>query len=62
MNELYEKFHHLNITIKYGNDKYFEGEDADVLIKYANALKMFTEKENRKNMGIASNNIGNIHF
>jgi hypothetical protein len=23
---------------------------------------MFTEKENRKNMGIASNNIGNIHF
>jgi tetratricopeptide (TPR) repeat protein len=38
------------------------GNDAEALIRYAQALKLFSDLNNRKAMASIYNNIGNIHL
>lgn len=38
------------------------GNDAEALIRYAQALRLFSDLNNRKAMASIYNNIGNIHL
>lgn len=40
----------------------YRGNDAEALIRYAQALKLFSDLNNLKAMASIYNNIGNIHL
>ena len=61
LNELYQAFHCLVTVLNFANDKYFEGDDAHLLIKFAQGLKLFQEMDSLRGMGLNLNNIANIH-
>lgn len=48
--------------MNFGSDDFFLGDDAEQIVRYANALELFKEIKNSKAMGIVLNNTGNIHM
>lgn len=62
INQLYQSFSKLKFLMKYANDAFFFGNDAQALINYSNALQLYGELKNRDGMGMTYNNIGLILF
>lgn len=58
INQLYQSFSKLKFLMKYANDAFFFGNDAQALINYSNALQLYGELKNRDGMGMTYNNIG----
>ena len=48
--------------LKYAKDGYHSLNDAQSLMNYAQALKIYQELDNKKGQGIIHNNIGNLHM
>lgn len=55
LSKIYNFFRKLTNFIQRGND-------AEALIRYAQALRLFSDLNNRKAMASIYNNIGNIHL
>lgn len=62
INELYQTFSKLKFVMKYANSELFGGNDAQALIDYSMALKLYKDLNNTNGMGIALNNIGLFYF
>lgn len=60
--QLYQSFSKLKFVMKYANAEFFSGNDAQALINYSNALKLYEEINNQDGIGMTYNNIGNIHL
>jgi len=60
--ELYQVFSKLKIVLRFGEESFFTGNEAEALMNFSQALKLFEEFENLTGMGICWNNIGNIHL
>ena len=60
--QLYQSFSKLKFVMKYANAEFFSGNDAQALINYSNALKLYEEINNKDGVGMTYNNIGNIHL
>lgn len=60
--QLYQSFSKLKFLMKYANAEFFSGNDAQALINYSNALKLYEEINNTEGIGMTYNNIGNIHL
>jgi len=60
--QLYQSFSKLKFVMKYANAEFFSGNDAQALINYSNALKLYEEINNKDGIGMTYNNIGNIHL
>lgn len=58
INQLYQSFSKLKFILKYANEEFFSGNDAQALINYSNALKLYTELKKKDGIGMAYNNIG----
>lgn len=46
--------------MKYANEAFFSGNDAEALIKYSNALKLYKDLDHKNAVGIIANNIGDF--
>ena len=62
ISELYQVFSKLKIVLRFGEESFFTGNEAEALMNFSQALKLFEEFENMTGMGICWNNIGNIHL
>lgn len=62
MTQLYQSFSKLKFVMKYANAEFFCGNDAQALMNYSNALKLYEEINNNDGIGMIYNNIGNIHL
>ena len=60
--QLYQVFSKLKIVLRFGEESFFTGNDAEALMNFSQALKLFEEFQNMTGMGICWNNIGNIHL
>lgn len=61
INQLYQSFAKLKFVLKYANEEFFSGNDAQALINYSNALKLYLELNQKEGIGMAYNNIGIFH-
>ena len=61
INQLYEILHRLITVLNFANPKYFEGDEADLLIKYSEGLILFEQIKSNRGVGLNLNNIANIH-
>ncbi|CAK61368.1 unnamed protein product (macronuclear) [Paramecium tetraurelia] len=61
VNLLYDALDQLVTVLNFSNDRYFEGDDTSLLIKYAQGKALFQKMKSNKGMGMILNNIGNIH-
>ena len=61
INRLYEIFHQLITVLNFSNPRYFEGDDAELLIKFSNGLLLFQGMQSNRGIGVNLNNIANIH-
>ncbi|EGR28260.1 hypothetical protein IMG5_180190 [Ichthyophthirius multifiliis] len=59
---LYSVCNEMNLSLKYSDNNYYQGEDSQILIRLSNALAHFKKKGFEKGIGIAYNNMGNIHM
>jgi hypothetical protein len=48
-------------VLNFANPKYFEGNDADLIIKYSNGLILFEKIESNRGIGLNLTNIAHIH-
>jgi len=62
INQLYQSFSKLKFIMKYANEEFFSGNDAQALINYTNALKLYLELNQKEGIGITYNNIGINYF
>ena len=58
IDQLYQSFSKLKFIMKYANEEFFSGNDAQALINYSNALKLYLELNQKEGIGITYNNIG----
>ena len=59
IDQLYQSFSKLKFIMKYANQEFLSGNDAQALINYANALNLYLELNQKEGVGITYNNIGN---
>jgi tetratricopeptide (TPR) repeat protein len=62
INDLYRTFIKLKDVVKYAKEGYFSTNDAQALMNYSQALKIYEEIGNKRGQGIIHNNIGNLHL
>ncbi|KRX08864.1 hypothetical protein PPERSA_08968 [Pseudocohnilembus persalinus] len=62
INCLTKKFQEVNVVIQFSTDEYFQGTDAEQLVKYSVALQFFKQTNNTQAQGICYNNMGAIHL
>lgn len=58
ISELYQTFTKLKFVMKYANAEFFGGNDAQALINYSMALKLYKDINNVEGIGMTYNNIG----
>ncbi|MCY3414345.1 MAG: tetratricopeptide repeat protein [Candidatus Heimdallarchaeota archaeon] len=61
LNVLYNTFKGLITALRFGNQDYYAGDINRAMANYQSALELFTTLNNKKGVGIALNNIANIH-
>jgi hypothetical protein len=61
INNLYEAFHSLITVLNFANPRYFEGNDADLIIRYSEGLILFEKIKSNRGIGLNLTNIGHIH-
>ncbi|KAM3133504.1 hypothetical protein pb186bvf_014346 [Paramecium bursaria] len=52
VNKLYDSFDQLVTVLNFSNDRYFEGDDTSLLIKYAQGYLLFQKMRSNKGMGM----------
>jgi hypothetical protein len=48
-------------VLNFSNPRYFEGDDAELLMKFSQGLLLFEGMNSNRGIGVNLNNIANIH-
>lgn len=59
---LFNVFQQMFVVVKFGNSSFEDGAYDEALNNYEEALQLFRDLQNQAGIGVALNNIGNIHF
>lgn len=58
LNDVYFELEEINLQIKYSTDEFYRKSDAENLVNYTNAIRIYKDSKNSKIFGIILNNLG----